>query len=590
MADDRLPFRAEENALIKFGDPGTAPLLNYNVPQPAEYTGRYYLDLALPPDALKPAPARPTVPAAEQRPGTDYSLDEINGLVDGLLKDADPVALAAQPDPAPARPGGDPPPAFDRILGAALAKRRAAGIQGRALLADDAATAAAARLVPGRRPPYLRRLDALVGRIGAPQLAARVAKGERVVESRTLGGDPRYELRAPPAPGKPRFAIVHQCRLSSYLGEYGAGRTVSTFSLLPGEKHEIEIKTYKRTKTKAVESSSILDSYEEETADEFQSDLTQESSTSTAMESSLAVSADVQASATWGWGSANASVGVDSSSSSKREDFAKNVASTTQKHAAKAAAKRQVEVNTTNETETEEGEERAIKRTLENINVGRTLNFVMRQMNQVFVSVLAVTDIRLGFANGQPGHYQEYTLPELGDFLDQHVQPAARDKVKTIVWNALFLCFDWRSELKPLVEALALAPVAAGGLLTNASTAPAKDPLKASFWRFPHHETALDRTRDGVAVTVPGVVLAVTRSILPTDGVIVEALLGQGNALDAYSLGLQVEAVREKLAANDRAQLEADIGRRKLQAAADGDAQAAELLQGLFPPATKADG
>jgi hypothetical protein len=587
MAEDRLPFRAEENALIKFGDPGTAPLINYNVPQPAEYNGRYYLDLALPPDALKPALTKPTAPAAEQRPGTDYSLDEINGLVGGLVKDADPVALAVQPEPTPIRAGTGPAPAFDRIFDAALAKRRASGIQGRALLTEDTA---AARLVPGQRPPYLRRLDAMVGRLGAPQLAARVAKGERVVETRTLNGDPRYELRAPPAPGRPRFAVIHQCRLSSYLGEYGAGRTVSTFSLLPGEKHEIEIKTYKRTKTKATESSSILDSYEEETADEFQSDLTQESSSSSAMESSLAVSADVQASATWGWGSANASAGVDSSSSSKREDFAKNVASTTQKHAAKAAAKRQVEVNTTNETETEEGEERAIKRTLENINVGRTLNFVMRQMNQVFVSVLTVTDIRLGFASGQPGHYQEYTLPELGDFLDQHVQPAARDKVKTLVWNALFLSFDWRAELKPLVEAMALAPVAAGGLLTNASTAPAKDPLKASFWRFPRHETTLDRTRDGVAVTVPGVVLAVTRSILPTDGVIVEALLGQGNALDAYSLGLQVEAVREKLAANDRVQLEAEIGRSKLQAVADGDGLRAELLKGLFPSAAKADG
>ena len=585
MDEGRLPFRAEENALIRFGDPGTAPLINYNVPQPAEYNGRYFLDVGLPPDALKPTPSGRTDPAAEQRPGTDCSLAEINGLVAGLVKDADPTLLATLAEPAPRRPG-ERPPAFDRVLAAALAKRRAAGAQGRAAPEE----AVPARLVPGRRPPYLRRLDDLAGRLGAAQLAARVAQGQRVVETRTLNGDPRYELRAPPAPGKPRFAIIHQCRLSSFLGEYGAGRTVSTFSLLPGEKHDIEIKTYKRTKTKATESSSILDSYEEETADEFQSDLTQESSTSSAIESSLAVSADVQASATWGWGSANASAGVDSSSSSKREDFAKNVASTTQKHAAKAAAKRQVEVNTTNETETEEGEERAIKRTLENINVGRTLNFVLRQMNQVFVSVLAVTDVRLGFANGQPGHYQEFTLAELDDFLDQHVQPAARDKVKVLVWNALFLSFDWRAELKPLVEAMALAPVAAGGLLTDASTAPAKDPLQASFWRFPHHATTLDRTRDGVAVTVPGVVLAVTHSILPTDGVIVEALLGQGNALDAYSLGLQVEAVREKLAANDRAQLEAEIGRSKLKAVADGDGPRAELLQRLFPSTAKADG
>ena len=43
--DGHLPFRADKNALIRFGDAGKAPVLNYNVPQPAEYNGRHYLEL-----------------------------------------------------------------------------------------------------------------------------------------------------------------------------------------------------------------------------------------------------------------------------------------------------------------------------------------------------------------------------------------------------------------------------------------------------------------------------------------------------------------------------------------------------------------
>ena len=45
MAEDTVSFRADENALIQFGDAGSAPVLNYNVPQPAEYNGRNYIEL-----------------------------------------------------------------------------------------------------------------------------------------------------------------------------------------------------------------------------------------------------------------------------------------------------------------------------------------------------------------------------------------------------------------------------------------------------------------------------------------------------------------------------------------------------------------
>src|SRR5689334_9896250 len=147
MSDDSLPFRADENALVRFGEPGSAPLLNYNVPQPAEYNGRYFLDLTLPAGALLPPPKlpdpkpggspaptpdpKPTKPSpgSGRLPGTDYSIKGINDLVAGLVAQVDLDDLAApvapiDPGPIPGvpnppnppLPGLDPIPPFDRIV------------------------------------------------------------------------------------------------------------------------------------------------------------------------------------------------------------------------------------------------------------------------------------------------------------------------------------------------------------------------------------------------------------------------------------------------------------------------------------------
>ncbi|MFD2614801.1 Ig-like domain-containing protein [Paenibacillus gansuensis] len=41
-----------------------------------------------------------------------------------------------------------------------------------------------------------------------------------------------------------RIILVESYRLSSYLANYGAGRTIKTFSLLPGEKSKISVRSY----------------------------------------------------------------------------------------------------------------------------------------------------------------------------------------------------------------------------------------------------------------------------------------------------------------------------------------------------------
>jgi hypothetical protein len=77
----------------------------------------------------------------------------------------------------------------------------------------------------------------------------------------------------------------------------------------------------------------------------------------------------------------------------------KNVSSALQKHAATASAKRDVQVNTSYEEKEETGEETSIEREIANVNLSRTLNFVFRQMNQEFISILHLVNVRVGFVH-----------------------------------------------------------------------------------------------------------------------------------------------------------------------------------------------
>lgn len=619
MADDRLPFRADENALIKLGDAGSAPILNYNVPQPAEYTGRNYIELEVDGDIWSAAARKR--PAKEQDDSTSGGSSSVGRSTrddreDRLREELLPIDPDDLPERFPGGPGRGPgggagpdplPPlaelrmrAREAVMGHDATSSRGGNARdkklpqridgvnieegGDVVFLDYQSNSGQGMRAPSRSF-YDEKLDALVLREGPRSFVKKLQDGLPIVTRKTINGEVKAEFGAKPSEkSTPRIALIESVRMSSFLGDYGAGRTISTFSLLPGERHEISIKTYKRTKQTATEASSILDSYESSTADEFMDDLSTENSAKDSEESNFSYHAKAQASAGWGWGSASVSGGVAGGSSSAREEFAKNVSNTTQKHAAKAASKRQVEVNTSTETETEESEERVISRTIENINVSRTLNFVFRQMNQKFVTVLYLTDVRIGFHNGDPSTWREVPLPELEGFLKEMVKPSERAALRHAIHDALYYTFDWQGDHRPLVEERVLTP---DGAAKPPIIAAALNSSPYKYWRYCRHTTQLDRNADGVEASIPGVVLGVTSSTLPTDGVIVESLLGQGNALDAYSLGLQVEAVRERLAQNDRTQTETSILNEKMKVAADGDEDQAALLIALFP--TEAD-
>jgi hypothetical protein len=385
---------------------------------------------------------------------------------------------------------------------------------------------------------------------------------------RSLSGRIRHNYVAQPPKPQPRILLVEKYRLSTYLGRYGAGRTVTTFSLLPGEKTTISVSTYRKSETTRKESSSILDSYTEESAEEYEDSVMAENSTKENSQESFNYHAEAEASASWGWGKAKVSGGVEGGTSSAREEFAKSASSATSKHAAKSSAKRDVQVDSSFEAHEEEGQETSLTREVRNINVGRTLNFVFRQMNQEFITILHLVDVRVAFFNGYRGSRDERALPELDDLLRKYVLAERRKDVREGLLADLRSIRDWKGG------------VATGFVEPFAANAKPGE----SWWRVRRGYTSRYQDETGNDIEVPGVIVDVNKNVMRTDGVIVEALLGVASGLDEYSQGLQDQKVKSqeldnrlKELAVHRAELETGILERR-------DEAGARVHRLLYPP------
>jgi hypothetical protein len=117
---------------------------------------------------------------------------------------------------------------------------------------------------------------------------------------------------------------------------------------------------------------------------------------------------------------------------------------------------------------------------------------------------------------------------------------------------------------------------------------PKKDGVEvpeAGYTRFNHglRQTYTDPVT-GSSWEVPGVIVAVTTNVMRTEGVVVDALLGQGEGLDDYSRGLQQAAVAERELRNQ--ELEQTIADRKQVAGivTAKDDEAADVYEKVHPP------
>lgn len=597
--------------LIALGGDSKAPVINYNVPEPTSYAGKNVIELTIPEDYFTDlAFVVPEVADDENDTTGDAPFGGTTPIRDNIL-DIDIGVLDPSPPSDPNPPSDTPPvdgdedidaddvldgkgpyePPVDAALltggrGAQNPRRRTRSRKRRVASTTEIIDPSQIELTVTLKDSVVSWIPMTDGTFDVAsskplsQQAASIApihfltyaeKGYRPVLQKNMYGTYDWHFLAGTAGNSaaPRLLLVESYRLSSYLGAYGAGRTINTFSLLPGEKTTISVKTFRNTDESYQSSSSILDSVTEASSQEFEDTLASEQSDKQSESKSSEYHLDAEVSANWGWGSASVSGGTSSESSSTREEFAKNVSSATEKSSMSASAKRDVQVETSFEVSTQTGEETSITREIENINAGRTLNFVFRQMNQEFITLLHLTDVRVGFFNGFNETKNEATLPNTREFLNLYVKPEHVDEVYDMLKSQLGNVFDYQGNHHSFVE---------DKVLKDSSGDVVAEYLRAkveSTMSYQNHATGTD-------IVAQGVITNATTSVLRTEGVIVESLIGIAPALDDYSTALQDERVKEKGLQNEALALENKRLNQGISIVAKNDADRASLYQDLF--------
>ena len=215
--------------LSKLEENGTASILDYNLPQSTTYEVVSLIKLDIPRKSFKDAERKPS-------PGNYWdrfdAVAETQDLTPGRIHSV----LNAQSYSS-----------INEIIGAGLnftaaelpvwsgVRMQAANMQVSTKSARFATEYAANKIAEGFRPQLYRRPSGKQG----------------------LAFQPR------PKAARPAMYLVVKIAWPPHLGDYGAGQTLSTFSLLPGEKTVIEIRDYRHNETTQASSESVLDSYSE---------------------------------------------------------------------------------------------------------------------------------------------------------------------------------------------------------------------------------------------------------------------------------------------------------------------------------------
>lgn len=566
--------------LIRLEPGGRAPILSYNLPEPAVYFGNNFIELEYDedvftdiaykrPDNLHPEPVEPITPPDEEEvvepsPDPTPPPDE-EDVVDPTPPPDDPTLppdFPTLPDD-PRFPGLPPPDSGDpnrpdlqpfdssatdrpreelRVrdhrgrldasklddeeLKQEVKQSLKSGFADEHILPNARIRSSNLRFVENDSSELELKTNLPVSEefqsLDVDEVLEMKKVGAELVLYTSMDGTIRHRSIKKPVEVEPAFLLVETYRLASYLGSYGAGRVIQTFSLLPGEQTTISIRTFRKTEEERKQASSILDSFTEESATDFERTIENEQSDKETYEKSFAYHSEAEASASWGWGKAKVKGGVKGGTNSAREEFSKNSTSATDKHAQKASAKREVEIDTSYESREVEEEEKSTERKIENINLSRTLNFVFRQMNQEFITTSSLVDVRIAFFNGFGESRDEVTLPELDSLLETYVKEDHRDRVRTDIHDSLGSVLDYEGEIHDdFIEEREIDDDNRYHRVRSEKTSTYKDPVT------------------GTEIEVPGIIVSATKNSMRTDGVMVESLLGTGGALDQYAEQLQ---------------------------------------------------
>ncbi len=543
-----MPEAADDGELlIEFQEEGRAATINYNVPLPGYHSGRRILALdGVPASYFKSAATHVGTSIAKaaglEDTGSGARVKDEEKLVKYLANKMveagyDKTAVWTAVETEFAEPSIETARA-----GRGSKKMKSSRMPDLGLLKG-----------PSTPPP----LDPEIGKHLREAFYTLKLQGELQIATKDWGNNPTVTTVDPSATPTPRLFIVEVYGISSFLGDYGLGRTVKTFTLFPGEQATISLKTWRSSKENISEGASIIDSYQSEAKTKFGNAVMAETTDKSTQSSKENWHVEAQASASFGFGSASISGGGGGEYQSGREEFAKRVGETTQEHANQASAARETQITSKSERTEETGEESYIERTIRNVNVRRTLNFVFRELNQEYSTLIHLRDIRIAFSNGNDGVWREVPVSGLRGLLEEVLVPSRINEIATSILKRIAVVFDHtdtpisilqRVELDASEQRFANSYPQDVGIGANI---PPPDGGQFRYYRFKRGELG----QAGQKNKVPGVVLQKRTIVMRTDSVFVEALLGQADALDSYAMQIQVAAADAKTLENDRERL-----------------------------------
>ncbi|MDX1905023.1 MAG: hypothetical protein SFU27_12770, partial [Thermonemataceae bacterium] len=390
---------SEGRAFIELGT-GNAPVLDYNIPQKSSFTSYGMFPMFLPKDIV-------FTPAATEIPAW---LANSGGTTDETIKNSILDELSF----------GNP---HSQFLQANY------GIKPRA--------------------DFLENLQTNIPRLNF--LAKKIKQGYSPLLEENFGGFEQFiNLIKRPATPEPRLVVIEEYKTVSFLGNYGAGKTLKTFTMLPGEETTINVKTYRETSSTRSRSDNVVDSFSESSAKEMEKLLETENSTSSQDSTSKTKSANVGLS----FPKIGLSAGGKASKSSQsvRQANTKSLSKALEKSVENANSSRNVSVNTSSSSTAKEGEEETITRVLKNVNQSCTLNVVFRQLLQEYITITYLDNIKVGFTNGHPEMDDIVPIEELDSLLNKYIKAEDMTDIKGRIAFEYAQILNNEGALKPFLE------------------------------------------------------------------------------------------------------------------------------------------
>lgn len=420
-------------------------------------------------------------------------------------------------------------------------------------------------VVPSELHDLFRDIPVIRGRkvITAGQLEGlEIPAGKKILLSRSMTGKFMMNMVAVQVQVfKPRMVIIERYRLENYLGNYGMGKTLSSFYVHPKSKVSLSVKSWKTSSQSYEEASSILDSLTQSASDSFQTSFNSERSKSSQDTENSEYYAEVKGEAGFcGIGSVEAKAGARGSSSSTREEFSKDVRNTTSAHASESSAKREMQHNVSSVLQTEEGEEEVLVREIENLNAGHVLNFVVRELNQEYHSVLVLKDVRICFFLGVGMIRDEAPLYQLDEFLRKYIRNDGEliRKYRNFILKEYAYVKDFTGARKPilLIRNQSDDKAVSADLMTDIENFKPKEQYISISRELNGTGRKIGGGETGQEIRVEGIPVDVNTVTMKTDGVVCTALLDTALALDPYSISMQEEALNREKAVNEATRAE----------------------------------